>query len=474
LSFFFKPKEEAGVRKIVAVKRVCSVIVALTFSLGCVSTGPVETELNDSLNKVFNSPPNFVSPQGLLREGLDYLKKYKGQKLSRDNLFLAKALLELYKQQNAIRQILSEQGEISLKPGSSYQFSLQSFCVHAGKNRPLKGDGLNSAPLKGAPSKWLPQILKNYASKNIRQPDAQLLIWSLLSGLKYDELPPSQKANLRSIFPDAPILFGNRFVEDEAKSIISGYLPSEITSSVDKMTALRSKIENVQNSFTQIEEVFAPPADHQTPIPVGWLKTPEGLMMHLESNGYQEVGVKLYVPPELKTEPHFRPAEIITIPAEGQRLAVSPNSTDSENEYLDPALKELFKWVAGRKIEPSELNLIKKYPADAIRAFFDAQKAVGRTEDIFKNLNSFHNNESDAFRHFYWSSRLSSHLGVDQAERNMDLYNNHMGEKFVKDFQGKNDAMPTDSDIERRGLELLRRKELRVIDPTGEVPELSK
>lgn len=465
-------------------------IVGLCLVLGCATSGPVETQLTDSLNKVVSDPVYYNSPHEVLEAGVTYFRKINGQKLSNDKVLFAKALLELYQQQNLIQRRLASDGEVLLKPGNSYDFYLQSFCVHAGKSRPFNGDGLNSGPLKGTPTKWLPTILKGYREENISQQNAQLLIWSLLSGLRFDELASEEKETLRKFFPDAAVRFGNRFIEDKAKGLISDYMPTPIIDGVDKLNSLRGLVSDAQNTYAQVEEAFAPAADHQAPIPVGWLKTPEGYLMHLESNGYQEVRVKLYVPRELKSEAHFRPSDIIAIPSKGQRLAISPIANEYQNNYLDPTMKSLLKLIAGRSIQDSELDLIKKYPIDAVRAFLDAQEAVRKTNDIFKDFDSLHNNEADAFRHFYWSSRLSSQLGIPQAdkfltaheddesqpkaEKEMDLFNNHVGEKFVRDFQESRGSTPTERDIAEKGIESLKKGELKVIDPSGHVPEIEE
>ncbi len=82
------------------------------------------------------------------------------------------SLRALITQQELVANELNTSGQLKLKPGFSYEFTLESFCVQTGAVRPIKGDGLFLGDIEGPAKAWLPKILSQYKSTNITQNEA--------------------------------------------------------------------------------------------------------------------------------------------------------------------------------------------------------------------------------------------------------------------------------------------------------------
>ncbi len=137
-------------------------------------------------------------------------------------------------------------------------------------------------------------------------------------------------------------------------------------------------------------------------------------------------------------------------------------------------------------LTPAEKKLVEKNPKDALVVFIQKTRAEWSSSRNFPDQGL--NDESDAFRHFIWAGLLTKELGAEKAkefleaheadpdqpqkERQMDLYNNGRGqaaaEKLIKEkiWDLKN--------LESKGLEVLRSKQLRVLKPGLQIPEVPK
>lgn len=234
-----------------------SALFLVVFNMTSCSSGPVTTEINTNKNPAVQKPKDYQSPMTAIQNfaaKLDLLplKKNELKDLIRGSL---KALIT---QQELVASELNTSGQLKLNPGFSYEFTLESFCVHAGVVRPIKGDGLFLGDIEGAAKSWLPQVLSQYKSKNITQNEAQVLIWSLLSGSRFDELNSENRKNLIKIFPDAAIRFGNSLAEDSAKNYLLSQIPSEILSAKDKFDEYKNLLQDSKSKFSEIEQVLSP------------------------------------------------------------------------------------------------------------------------------------------------------------------------------------------------------------------------
>lgn len=437
------------------------------FTLGCAS-GPVTTQIDTSKNPVVQNPKDFQSPVTAIQKFSTKLESLSGKEKELKELVQG-SLKALVMQQNAVASELKDTSRLKLKPGFSYDFTLESFCVHAGVERPIKGDGLFLGDIEGAAKSWLPQIASQYKLKKIPQNETQILIWSLLSGLRFDELSFENRKNLIKFFPDAAIRFGNSEVENSAKSFLLSQIPSEILSAKSKFDEYKNLLQDANSKFSDIEQILSPESSRSSPIPVGWLKHKDGYYIHLEADGYQQVRVKIYAPESLNPETYFNPSKHVVLPGEGQRLGLSSSVTERYKEKSNQEMKN----VTG--ISAEEALFILKYPLDALKIYQAGQTAIEKTWIHFRSSKDFEDDKADAFRHFLWAGLVSHEIGYNKAKlfldahenfpknkaesRSMDLYNNDQGIEYSKNYGG-NDF---EDDIVKAGLEKIQTGELRWI-----------
>lgn len=447
-------------------KRNISILYPLIgfFLVSCAS-GPLTTEIDTAKNKVVSTPTEFQSPLDAINKLLDKVApKQKNQELKS---LAHNAIETLVNQQNLVARELATTNQLLLTPGFSYEFDLESFCVQTGIERPVTGDGLFLGDISGAPKSWLQQILSEYKTKRISQTDVQALIWSLLAGLKFDELTTENRNNLVKIFPNAALKFGNSQIQDSAESLVLSQAPNELMSAKDKIDEYRTLLKSAQTNFSELEKVLSPVSDRRTAIPTGWLKHEDGYFIQLKSDGYQQVHVQIYAPANIKVGTYFNPTKHIALPGKGQRLALSGNVITDEYDKSNQG----FKNKTGKSL--AEAAFITKHPMDAFAIYQSAQKALNLTWDNFKSSNDFQDDRSDAFRHYVWSALVTREIGAEKAKifldahedfpenkeaaKEMDLFNNSKGIEYGEKYQGSN----IEDDVVKEGLNKVENKVLR-------------
>ena len=137
-------------------------------------------------------------------------------------------------------------------------------------------------------------------------------------------------------------------------------------------------------------------------------------------------------------------------------------------------------------LTPAEKKLVAEHPKEAVIVFVQKTRAEWSSRRNFPEQNL--NDESDAFRHFIWSGLLTKELGKKMAkkfldaheenrlqklsEKEMDIFNNKSGrdsaETLIKDkkWSLKN--------LEREGLQALKLKKLKVLQPSLKIQETSQ
>jgi len=454
----------SAIRTIIGLVSVAGFCISI---IGCAS-GPVTTQINTNKNPVVGLPPQFQSPFQSIEKFLDL----NNEKMLRDKLIQqirTKSLKTLLNQQTAVDQELNGTGKLLLQPGYSYEFDLESFCVNAGIERPVKGDGLFLGDIEGAAKSWLPIILRDYKAKGIAQSDAQILVWSLLSKTKFDQLSTKNQSELLKIFPDAPVRFGNSFVESHATSLLLSQIPSELLSAKDKFDKYQEILQNTRLKYSEMEQILSPLPARAEPSDVGWLKHEDGYYIHLQAAGYQQVHVQIYAPERLKANTYFEPTKQVALPGHGQRLALSANVID---RYQGKA-NQFIKNKTG--VTAKEALFILKHPLDALKIYQAAQQALKTAWSHLKSSHNYEDDNTDAFRHFFWSGLMTHEIGAVKAQeyldahedfpennpeaKSMDLFNNGKGIEYSSKYHGDN----FENDLIETGLAKIRDRELRWI-----------
>jgi hypothetical protein len=419
-----------------------SLYLFLACLLGCATGREVTSQIDTRKYPVVEEPIEFQSPIRATKGFLEFTE-VKDLELLRIRKL---AITELISQQEDIAKELKTSGKLKLKPGFSYEFTLESFCINAGIERPVVGDGLFLGDLKGSAKSWLPKILSDYKKRELSQNEAQVLIWSLLSGSRFNEMSSENQRNLMRIFPDAPVRFGHSLVEDSAQNFLLSQVPNQILEAKQKYDYYRNLLQDNQSRFSEIERALSPEPQRKSAIPVGWIRHEKGYFIRLKSDGYQRVQVQIYSPESIKPETYFDPSAHVALPGEGQRLSLS-------NYVLETYDQELQKYAKDKTgISTSEAKFILKYPIDAYKIYQASRKASDLTWKHQKSSNDFRDDRADAFRHFVWSALTTKEVGASKAReyltahedfpgndskaKAMDLFNNEQGIDYGRNHKG--------------------------------------
>ena len=92
------------------------------------------------------------------------------------------------------------------RPGL-FEFSAQSYCLHAGTYGPTKGDGYLYAPISGPRSAVIRQIAQqSVVHPEIEQDDIQTLIWAILARTKISEMSPKIQTTAAQLLSEKDVL----------------------------------------------------------------------------------------------------------------------------------------------------------------------------------------------------------------------------------------------------------------------------
>lgn len=137
-------------------------------------------------------------------------------------------------------------------------------------------------------------------------------------------------------------------------------------------------------------------------------------------------------------------------------------------------------------LTPAEKNLTENNPEDALNTFIQKTRAEWSSSRNFPEQGL--NDEADAFRHFIWAGLLTKELGSKKAkeflnahesnplqpdsERDMDQFNNEKGTSAAQNLIS-NKKWNLEN-LEKSGLDSLRSKSLKVLNPGLKIPEVPK
>src|SRR5690606_3057589 len=105
----------------------------VAFFLASCASGPVTTEIDQNKNRVVPAPVEFQSSYEAIYR-MNIAKKPNPLKGFAGNI-----LKSLIDQQINITKELETNRKLLIKPGYSYEFTLESFCVHEGVEQPVRG-----------------------------------------------------------------------------------------------------------------------------------------------------------------------------------------------------------------------------------------------------------------------------------------------------------------------------------------------
>ncbi len=227
-------------------------------------------------------------------------KKPMGKTLDGDEIPFAKDPRRLDEQPR------SPTGEWSLAPGS-YEMSMPSFCLHAGKGGGGKGTAYLAAKLEGPKAKLIDKLVERAAwhtygtgKEYVNQQELQTLIWAVLARAKLDPKHPGLGNAIRLLLSEDEI----KEINDDRLEVFSGSimkrmqmnLPREAREALEAENKMRGQFENTQTSYAEMEAVAVPRTGDEGPGLGVWTETPGGYYIRFFPDSYQKTKVQIYVP----------------------------------------------------------------------------------------------------------------------------------------------------------------------------------
>ncbi len=242
-----------------------------------------------SLHRITEGDPPVTTGLDDALTGIDFLDRYKPSTF---------APLRAERQDAA--------GAFHVGPGA-YEFSAESFCLHAGTHGPGGGDGYVSAPLQGSKRDAVHRILQNaVAHPEIPQQDVQVLLWSILARTRISDMPRKTQITAARLLTPAELvaLNGGAFgmVTDRAWGETNQSLPPAMRRAFEAEARFRQMLSAVDASFVEIERLAVlggdpAPDSASRKIPEGrWSYHPGGYFVRFFPSGYSRTEVHVYVP----------------------------------------------------------------------------------------------------------------------------------------------------------------------------------
>lgn len=205
-------------------------------------------------------------------------------------------------------------GGFLLHPGL-YKLNAESYCLHAGKYGPGRGDGYLYAPLKGSRAGAIRHILQRSVERpEIPQQDIQVLLWAILSRTKISDLSPNVQTAAGKLLTPEEIFELNGgawgLISDSQlrQAIDRLNLPPAVQQVLAAETRLRSLLTGGGSSYEELERIAvlfgdAPIGEGSHEVPQGrWSYHPNGYFIRYFPSGYPLTRVEVSVPASLQIQ----------------------------------------------------------------------------------------------------------------------------------------------------------------------------
>ena len=199
-----------------------------------------------------------------------------------------------------------EHGSFILTPGV-YEFTAQSYCLHAGTHAPGVGDGYLYAPIEGKRDTIIRHILQNSVDHpDIAQRDIQMLIWSILARTRVNDLSDNLEAVARRLLTRDEInkLNGGALgqIPPEVQSRLFAELPAGVRQVLAAEANLRSLFSRGNASYAQLEQIAVLAGEvglgeGSRQVPSGrWSLHPDGFFVRYVPSGYSQTRIQVAMP----------------------------------------------------------------------------------------------------------------------------------------------------------------------------------
>lgn len=192
-------------------------------------------------------------------------------------------------------------GKWLLKPGS-YRVTLNAFCGRGYAKGPSKGMGYGTAPWKGKQADIIQGLVRRYDCSNVKQEDAQLLIWSILARVKPSKMNQHMQACLAALVEPKDIArlegYSLDSLSEEAMGKLQGKVDDAMRPFYEAENKFRGMMYQADQNFSEIER-FMVPVDDDLPSTINrgrWIPSPKGYLYRYLPHAYPKFDFDIMVP----------------------------------------------------------------------------------------------------------------------------------------------------------------------------------
>jgi len=196
--------------------------------------------------------------------------------------------------------------QLAVIPGC-WSIRLRSYCLHAGKYRPGKGEGYLYAPLEG---EWAPIIRsvlrKSAINPKIPQSMVQSLIWGILARTKIKDMPLKMKLASAKLMTPKELYTVNGgalgLIPESVRQQVLADLPPAVRQVIEARAKIRDMLTRGIDTYEALERVavrtgIAPRQEGDREVPGGrWSYHPDGYFVRYQPQGYSRTYMQVSVP----------------------------------------------------------------------------------------------------------------------------------------------------------------------------------
>jgi len=324
------------------MKRIASVLVLMVLSLGVWCSSPAQIPGIDlkllkkipGLADILKSPPALTTSFADAVTEVPYLDDF--------NPTGAFPLSKLRRTPDG--------GFVLERPGV-FLFESQSYCLGPGKHAPGGQHGYLYAPLRGPRADIIRTVLrKSWAQPDIPQRDVQVLLWAIISRMKFSDMGRNRQATAARLLTPQQIieLDGGALglIPDGIKNEALKNLPPSVRRIVAAEAQLRRLLTKAESTYEEMERVAvpsgsAPPNPKDRAVPRGrWSLHPDGYFIRFSPRSYKRLLIEICrpAPMRVRRDDHGRILGIAD--SMGNRLEAEYDDTQESLKVAgDPSLE---------------------------------------------------------------------------------------------------------------------------------------
>ncbi|MBN1695426.1 hypothetical protein JW879_08505 [candidate division WOR-3 bacterium] len=244
----------------------------------------------------------------------------------------------------------NEEGSFKLERPGLFEFTAQSYCLHAGTYSPGEGNGYLYAPLKGPQSDIVGNVLKNsYKHPEIEQRKVQVLLWAIIARTKLTDMSRENQLTASKLLTPGEMFELNGgalgLVPEDLKKEAFDKVPEEVRTVLEAEAKLRKKLTSIEAKYEDLERIAVlsgkvPMGKDSRKAPSGrWSYHEDGYFIRFFPMGYSKDKIQISIPPKITIKKDSKGRVISLSDDEGNLIEVEYNDVSSMKVNGDSKLE---------------------------------------------------------------------------------------------------------------------------------------